>query len=81
MITETDQLVEALNEAAKLWPEHAGQRAVLLRKVLEIGIETIQAQSQQKKTDRLARVEKLAGSMDGVWPADWREELSEDWPK
>lgn len=80
MITETDQLRVALVEAAKIWPEFADQRTLLLRKVLEVGIETIQEQAKQRTKGRLAKVQKLAGSMDGVWPANWRKELAEDWP-
>jgi hypothetical protein len=80
MITETDQLSEALSQAAKLWPELAGQRTLLLRKVLEVGIETIEQEATQKTKSRMAGVDKLAGSMPGVWPANWKEELAKDWP-
>jgi hypothetical protein len=80
MITETDQLSHALSQAAKLWPELAGQRTLLLRKVLEVGIETIEQEATQKTKGRIASVEKLAGSMTGVWPANWKQELAEDWP-
>ena len=48
MITETDQLSDALSQAAKLWPELSGQRTLLLRKVLEVGIETIEQGSYQE---------------------------------
>ena len=37
MITETDELGVALEQAAELWPELRGQRGQLLRKVLEVG--------------------------------------------
>jgi hypothetical protein len=80
MITETDQLSIALAQAEKLWPEFAGQRTLLLRKVLEVGIETIEQEATQKTKSRIAGVEKLAGSMPGVWPANWKQELAEDWP-
>ena len=80
MITENDQLSAALIEAAKIWPELADQRTLLVRKVLEVGIETIEGQAKQNTKGRLAKVQKLAGSMDGVWPAGWRKELAEDWP-
>ena len=80
MITETDQLSDALSQAAKLWPELSGQRTLLLRKVLEVGIETIAQEANQNTKSRIAGVEKLAGSMPGVWPANWKQELGEDWP-
>jgi hypothetical protein len=81
MITETDQLSDALTEAAKIWPELSGQRTLLLRKVLEVGIESIEAQATKRTKSRWAKVQKLAGSMDGVWPANWRDELDQDWPR
>ena len=80
MITETDQLSDALSQAAKLWPELSGQRTLLLRKVLEVGIETIEQEVTQKAKSRIATIEKLAGSMSGVWPTNWKTELAEDWP-
>lgn len=81
MITETDQISAALAHAAKLWPELAGQRTLLLRKVLEVGIEKIEQEATTKSKGRISSIEKLAGSMDGVWPANWREELAEDWSR
>lgn len=80
MITETDQLSIALSHAAKLWPELASQRTLLLRKVLDVGIEAIEQEATRKNKSRTTGVEKLAGSMTGVWPATWKQELAEDWP-
>ena len=81
MITETDQLAEGLAQAEKIWPELAGQRTLLLRKLLEVGIETIERESSQRTKDRLNQIQKLAGSMDGTWPTNWKQELDQDWPK
>lgn len=81
MITETDQLTDALDEAAKLWPELADQRTLLLRKLLEVGMEAFETRALEKKRGRLAAVGKLAGSMDGSWPKNWKQELASDWPK
>lgn len=81
MITETDQISQALSQAAKMWPELAGQRTLLLRKLLEVGIQTVEQGLENDTAQRLAAIDKLAGSMDGVWPTNWREELAEDWPR
>jgi hypothetical protein len=81
MITETDQLAQALSRAEKIWPELAGQRTLLLRKLLEVGIETIEREGTEKAKDRLNQVQKLAGSMDGTWPANWKQELDQDWQR
>ena len=81
MITETDQLAEGLSRAEKIWPELAGQRTLLLRKLLEVGIETIEREGTEKAKDRLNQIQKLAGSMDGTWPANWKQELDQDWQR
>jgi hypothetical protein len=79
MITETDQLSAAMAEAANIWPELAGQNNLLISKILEVGIQAIEDRAAVDTNSRLATVEKLAGSMDDVWPADWRAELAKDW--
>jgi hypothetical protein len=81
MITETDQLTKALAQAEKIWPELAGQRTLLLRKLLEVGITTIERESAERTSQRLTQIQKLAGSMDGTWPDNWKQELGGDWPK
>lgn len=81
MITETDQLSQALGKAEKIWPELQGKRTDLLRKVLEVGIDAIEEQSSEATKLRVATVEKLSGAMDGIWPSNWKQELAEDWPR
>ena len=81
MITETDQLSQVISQAARIWPELAEQRTLLLWKVLELGIEAIELRVSDKTKGRLATAQNLAGSMDGVWPEAWRHELTSDWPK
>ena len=81
MITETDQLAQALTQAEKIWPELAGQKTLLLRKLLEVGITTIERESAERSSQRLTQIQKLAGSMDGTWPANWKQELGGVWPK
>ncbi|MFM1846407.1 MAG: hypothetical protein RIS19_880 [Actinomycetota bacterium] len=81
MITETDQIRQGLSQVAKQWPELAEQRTLLLRKVIEIGLQTIDLEASKSQQKRVAAVKKIAGSMDDVWPANWKEELAEDWPE
>lgn len=81
MITETDQISQGLSQVAKQWPELADQRTLLLRKVIEIGLQAIDLEASKSQQKRVAAVKKIAGSMDGVWPANWKEELAEDWPE
>lgn len=79
MITESDELGSALDIAAGRWPELAGNRSKLLRKILEVGIDSLASSSEKAKKSRLGHINKIAGSMSGTWPANWKEELSADW--
>lgn len=81
MITETDQISQGLSQAAKQWPELAEQRTLLLRKIIEAGLQAIDLEETSKAEIRLASLKQIAGTMDGVWPTNWREELAEDWPE
>ena len=80
MITESDRIAEALELAALKWPEHSGDKGALLRKILEIGLDSLTQSASQETSARLQQIAKAAGSMDGTWPKNWREELSQDWP-
>ncbi len=80
MITETDELGAALEQAAELWPELRGQRGQLLRKILEVGSAEIKKTSTADRAKRIQQIKAVAGNLNGVWPAGWREELAGDWP-
>lgn len=81
IIKETEKIAIALDKASLLWPELEGQRTHLLHKILEAGIREIEREMAMFSSNRAAAVQNLAGSMNNVWPENWREELSEDWPK
>lgn len=81
MITETDELAQALEAAALLWPSERLSRSSLLRKVLEVGVEEVVKQAASAKSSKLREIEKQAGSLSGVWPSGWISELRDEWPK
>jgi hypothetical protein len=81
VIKETRSLAIAIDRASLLWPELAGQRTQLLYKILEAGMREIERENEKFSNNRLNAIRELAGSMDNVWPENWREELSEGWPK
>jgi hypothetical protein len=80
MITESDRITDALAVAETIWPELGRDRAALLRKILETGIDALEARVSERRAVRLAAVEESAGLLTDVWPANWREELSDEWP-
>lgn len=79
MITESDELAKAIDEAALLWPEIKDERAELLRRIIEQGIAQVDKANAAKTARRAKAVKALAGSLD--WPADWRKRQLAEWPE
>jgi hypothetical protein len=80
VIEETEQIAHAISVAARLWPEIANHREMLLGKILEAGLEELEKISKSQHSNRLDAIEKTAGVMNDVWPYSWRDELRNDWP-
>lgn len=81
MITESDSLARAIDDAARLWPELKDERAELLRRLIERGIEAVEAEQNEHLEARRKAIREAAGSLSGIWPANWREELRAGWPE
>jgi hypothetical protein len=81
MITESDSLARAIDDAARLWPEIKDERAELLRRLIERGIEAVEAEQNERLEARRKAIREAAGSLSGIWPANWREELRAGWPE
>jgi len=81
MITESDQIALALENAALLWPEAKGDRSKLLKKILETGIQNIETQLQSQQSKRLGAISAASGSLANAWPTNWREERDLQWPQ
>lgn len=80
MVTESDRLATALDAAAELWPEARGERSVLLRRVLDAGIDAVEKKKDERDRSQQDLIGQVAGSMTGAWPAGWREEMLDGWP-
>jgi hypothetical protein len=78
-ITETDDISSALDVAASAWPEHAGQRSILLRHLVLAGAEVAQREQAERLAAPRATTNRLSGSRAGIWPSDALEELRGDW--
>jgi len=81
MITESDALAKAIDDAARLWPEVKDERAELLRRLIDRGIESVEAEFNEQIESRRKAVMEVAGSLSGIWPANWREEMRAGWPE
>lgn len=81
MITETAPIARALDEASSLWPEFSSERSKLLQKILSEGIEAVHLRAENKKLEKEKLIRHVAGSMNGIWPEGWRDELLNEWPE
>ena len=81
MITETDEISRAIDAAALMWPDAKKNRAELLRRLIAEAHTSIDARVNDRVEAKRKAILEGAGKLSGVWPANWREELRDDWPE
>lgn len=79
-VTETDDIAEALEAAARLWPEDQGRPVALLRRLIAAGYQQIAPEAAHARSERLAALERVSGSYPGVFGSGYLERLREEWP-
>jgi hypothetical protein len=77
LVTETDELAAALDEAARRWPDLS--RARLLTRLAAEGQRALHDEAASER--RVAGVRQSAGSVGAVWPPNARERLRQEWPE
>ena len=80
LITETDWVAAALDDAAKQWPEDRGSRAKLLLRLVEEGHHVLVEEISQRRKARQAAIRRTSGALTGAYETDYLERLREDWP-
>lgn len=81
MVTETDALARALDEAAERWPEDAGSRRRLLLHLVDEGHSTLKAAREERSRQRQRTLQECAGVLVGAFDPGERERLREEWPE
>ena len=79
-LTETDELVEALDVAAKQWPEVRSRRELLLR-LVEEGRDAVAQQHAGETQARREAIKRTSGSLTGSFEPGYLERLRRDWPE
>jgi hypothetical protein len=82
MITETEAVASALEEAAQVWPEEAHRPGRLLLLLVQAGREhLLEGDAQERVRDqRLRALREASGAFTGAFGAGYLNELREDWP-
>lgn len=75
LITESDELADALDRAREHFPGQS--RAELIRSLARLGAEALEARQQ----DRARKVHERAGRFPGVFPKGYLDDLRGDWPE
>ncbi len=80
MITETDEVAEALRAAALHWPSDRDRPARLLLDLVREGHRAIAADAERATAERRAAIERTSGALTGMYPDGYLDELRDDWP-
>jgi hypothetical protein len=75
MLTETDEIAAALNDAALAWPELRGDRSALLRRLVQAGRTSLHCGGVR------TLLAEASGAATGAYPRDARAELLAEWPE
>ena len=81
MVTETDAVARALDDAAQRWPEDASARSRLLLRLVDAGHRAVRGQQESDAARRVAAVRRTSGALTGVYRPDELARLRDDWPE
>lgn len=80
-ITETDDVVRALDDAARRWPDDNGGRRALLLRLVHEGHRAIRDREAQVSARRRHAIQATAGALSGLYEARYLDRLRDDWPE
>ncbi len=81
VITETDQIVRALDDAARRWPADRGNRARLLDRLVAEGHRAVLKERERDAAARGSAIDRTRGALTGAYGEGYLAELREDWPE
>ncbi len=79
MITETEQVAQALDDAARRWPADRDNRSKLLLRLVEEGHHAVVGQHETEIGNRRDAVARTSGALTGLFGRGYLETLRADW--
>jgi len=80
LITETEAVARALDDAARHWPEDSHSRPKLLLHLLEEGHRAVVQSDEEELTARREAVARSRGALTGAYGEGYLRQLREEWP-
>ena len=80
VVTESDAVARALDDAARRWPSDEGNRTKLLLHLLEEGHRVLIEERERNDEARRRTVEITSGALTGLYGRGYLDALREDWP-
>ncbi|MHB1534906.1 MAG: hypothetical protein ACYC1D_09930 [Acidimicrobiales bacterium] len=80
VVTESDAVARALDDAARRWPGDSANRAKLLLRLVEEGHRALVEEQDANDDARRRAVEATSGALTGLYERGYLEALREDWP-
>jgi len=81
VITETEDVARALDDAAERWPEDRGNRKKLLLRLVKEGHQVALVEQERQTAERREAVTRTSGALTGAYGDNYLAELREDWPE
>jgi len=81
VITETDEIEHALDDAARRWPDDSTNRRALLLRLVAEGHRAVTSRQAVDIANRLEAVASTSGALTGVYGVEYLTDLRQDWPE
>lgn len=81
VITETETVARALDDAERQWPEDRERRAKLLLHLIEEGHRALLRQADDRRRTRESAIAETSGVLTGAYEPGYLDRLREDWPE
>jgi hypothetical protein len=81
VVTETDDVAQAIDDAARQWPEERGNRPRLLLRLLAEGHRAVTDERGRRVRQRREAIARTSGALTGSYGEGYLDELRDEWPE